>query len=281
MADAASDDVATEPAPDASALADRFVASSLEAAIAPLAPLTLAVSATPPAAIVPTDPGTRPASSPASTSPHAPLSLSGRDERPEHEARLAGIAAAVARNPLAVRREVEALVPELRQRLDRVIDRMEQEYGYTVEVVETVRTQERQDALFAQGRTTEGPIVTWTRNSRHLGGAAADVASPAAPTRGVVSPSAIACGSPSACDVADGPPSVARGARERRVRPLSPLFDASCTAFASAVRNSRPCASVGAGSLPWRALGGSADGRTIGMGRLMVSPGAGCGARPC
>ena len=175
MADAASDDVATEPAPDASALADRFVASSLEAAIAPLAPLTLAVSATPPAAIAPTDPGTRPASSPASTSPHAPLSLSGRDERPEHEARLAGIAAAVARNPLAVRREVEALVPELRQRLDRVIDRMEQEYGYTVEVVETVRTQERQDALFAQGRTTEGPIVTWTRNSRHLGGAAADV----------------------------------------------------------------------------------------------------------
>ncbi|HNV73884.1 MAG TPA: flagellar hook-length control protein FliK [Gemmatimonadaceae bacterium] len=174
-ADAASDDVATEPAPDASALADRFVASSLEAAIAPLAPLTLAASATPPAAIVPTDPGTRPASSPASTSPHAPLSLSGRDERPEHEARLAGIAAAVARNPLAVRREVEALVPELRQRLDRVIDRMEQEYGYTVEVVETVRTQERQDALFAQGRTTEGPIVTWTRNSRHLGGAAADV----------------------------------------------------------------------------------------------------------
>ena len=175
MADAASDDVATEPAPDASALADRFVASSLEAAIAPLAPLTLAASATPPAAIVPTDSGTRPASSPASTSPHAPLSLSGRDERPEHEARLAGIAAAVARNPLAVRREVEALVPELRQRLDRVIDRMEQEYGYTVEVVETVRTQERQDALFAQGRTTEGPIVTWTRNSRHLGGAAADV----------------------------------------------------------------------------------------------------------
>lgn len=30
------------------------------------------------------------------------------------------------------------------------------------------RTQEKQDTLFAQGRTMPGPVVTWTRNSNHL-----------------------------------------------------------------------------------------------------------------
>lgn len=30
------------------------------------------------------------------------------------------------------------------------------------------RTQEEQDALYAQGRTKPGPIVTWTRKSKHL-----------------------------------------------------------------------------------------------------------------
>lgn len=69
----------------------------------------------------------------------------------------------------------DILVPEFRGRLERVIERMEQEFGYTVEVIETGRTQERQDALFAQGRTAPGPIVTWTRASRHTHGLAADV----------------------------------------------------------------------------------------------------------
>ena len=69
----------------------------------------------------------------------------------------------------------DILVPEFRGRLERVIERMEQEFGYTVEVIETGRTQERQDALFAQGRTAPGPIVTWTRSSRHSHGLAADV----------------------------------------------------------------------------------------------------------
>lgn len=155
-----------------SSLSERFVASSLEAAIAPLAPLALVVSP----AVAGATSGTSPLpSEKATTASPAALVLAERAARPDDDARLAGIAAAMARNPRAVRREVEALVPELRQRLDRVIDRMEQEYGYTVEVVETVRTQERQDALYAQGRTQPGPVVTWTRNSKHLDGAAADV----------------------------------------------------------------------------------------------------------
>jgi hypothetical protein len=37
------------------------------------------------------------------------------------------------------------------------------------------RTQAEQDALYAQGRTTPGKIVTWTRNSYHLTGRAVDV----------------------------------------------------------------------------------------------------------
>lgn len=65
--------------------------------------------------------------------------------------------------------------PELRARASRVIDRMQKEFGHTVSVVEGWRSQERQDALFAQGRTTDGPIVTWTRDSAHTDGLALDV----------------------------------------------------------------------------------------------------------
>lgn len=65
--------------------------------------------------------------------------------------------------------------PELRTRLERVIDRMRIEYGHNVKVVEGFRTPERQDALFAQGRSADGPVVTWTQNSMHSEGLAVDV----------------------------------------------------------------------------------------------------------
>ena len=41
---------------------------------------------------------------------------------------------------------------------------------------ETYRSQERQDELYAQGRTTTGAIVTWTLNSRHKQREAVDMA---------------------------------------------------------------------------------------------------------
>ena len=75
----------------------------------------------------------------------------------------------------AVVRDMDALEPEFRQKLETVIERMRAEFGREVTVVETARTQARQDALYAQGRTTPGPVVTWTRNSRHLTGRAADL----------------------------------------------------------------------------------------------------------
>ena len=64
---------------------------------------------------------------------------------------------------------------EFRDRLERVIERMESEFGYKVEIAETYRTQERQDALYAQGRTEPGQVVTWTRASNHTLGRAADL----------------------------------------------------------------------------------------------------------
>lgn len=48
-------------------------------------------------------------------------------------------------------------------------------YGAHVHVTEGLRTIGRQRTLFAQGRTTPGPIITWTLESRHLTGRAFDI----------------------------------------------------------------------------------------------------------
>jgi hypothetical protein len=72
-------------------------------------------------------------------------------------------------------RSLEGLSPELRARVERVMERMKNEYGHDVTLVETTRSQERQDWLFAQGRTRSGPVVTWTRDSAHTRGEAVDV----------------------------------------------------------------------------------------------------------
>jgi peptidoglycan L-alanyl-D-glutamate endopeptidase CwlK len=71
--------------------------------------------------------------------------------------------------------DLDQLNPAFRTKLERVIQRMESEFGYRVEIVELVRSQSRQDALFESGRTRPGPVVTWTRASRHSEGRAADL----------------------------------------------------------------------------------------------------------
>ncbi len=78
-------------------------------------------------------------------------------------------------DPSVIVRDTAALDPAFRAKLDRVIDRMESEFGYKVTITETVRSQARQDALYEQGRSTPGQVVTWTRASMHAGGRAADV----------------------------------------------------------------------------------------------------------
>jgi hypothetical protein len=82
---------------------------------------------------------------------------------------------AVERTVTVPSRNLDALAPEFRARLDRVITRMRNEFGHDVQLVETGRSPERQAWLFAQGRTRPGPVVTWTQQSAHLTGDAADV----------------------------------------------------------------------------------------------------------
>lgn len=48
--------------------------------------------------------------------------------------------------------------------------------GLEVTITETYRTQERQDHLYAKGRTSPGSIVTWTKDSRHTRRNAFDIA---------------------------------------------------------------------------------------------------------
>ncbi|MEX0912215.1 MAG: flagellar hook-length control protein FliK [Gemmatimonadota bacterium] len=74
-----------------------------------------------------------------------------------------------------VNNDLEMLQPEFRTRLDRVIERMEAEFGHSVRVVEAHRSQARQDFLYEQGRSRSGDVVTWTRNSNHTQGRAVDV----------------------------------------------------------------------------------------------------------
>jgi len=47
--------------------------------------------------------------------------------------------------------------------------------GLKVLITETYRSQERQDYLYAQGRTRSGNVVTWTKNSRHTSRRAWDI----------------------------------------------------------------------------------------------------------
>lgn len=72
-------------------------------------------------------------------------------------------------------RDLTGVSPELQARVQRVIERMQQEYGHDVTIVETTRTQARQDWLYEQGRTRDGQVVTWTRDSAHTRGDAVDV----------------------------------------------------------------------------------------------------------
>lgn len=64
--------------------------------------------------------------------------------------------------------------PQL-QKLGRELLRRLAAEGLNFKVTSGARTQAEQDALFAQGRTKPGPVVTWTRKSRHIGGRAIDL----------------------------------------------------------------------------------------------------------
>lgn len=72
-------------------------------------------------------------------------------------------------------RDPKQLIPELYAKWQ-AFDAAMNEAGIDYILTCTTRTQEAQNALYAQGRTKPGQIVTWTRKSKHLEGKAFDIA---------------------------------------------------------------------------------------------------------
>lgn len=85
------------------------------------------------------------------------------------------IIALFASNAHACSRSTQKLKPELREKLYQ-LEAEAKRQAITFKVICTERSQSEQNELFAKGRTTPGPKVTWTRKSNHLHGAAFDVA---------------------------------------------------------------------------------------------------------
>ncbi|MBI1809878.1 MAG: hypothetical protein HYR75_08295, partial [Gemmatimonadetes bacterium] len=106
-----------------------------------------------------------------------PSAADGKETLSAHDATSALDAARTlaAADPSIIVRDLAALQPAFREKVERVVERMKSEYGHDVTVAETWRSQTRQDSLVQQGRTRPGPIVTWTRQSRHTDGTAVDL----------------------------------------------------------------------------------------------------------
>lgn len=70
--------------------------------------------------------------------------------------------------------DLNELSPRTRELAIEFLEKCE-ENGLSVRITETYRTQARQDMLYEQGRTASGPIVTWTKNSKHTKRRAFDI----------------------------------------------------------------------------------------------------------
>ena len=71
-------------------------------------------------------------------------------------------------------RSIEELTPDAQKACNLFIKHCK-EAGLNVLITETYRSQERQEYLYAQGRTRLGNVVTWTKNSRHTSRRAWDI----------------------------------------------------------------------------------------------------------
>lgn len=77
-------------------------------------------------------------------------------------------------------KSLDELRPEFREDIEKVIAELTDWCrvhlpGRKPVVLETFRTQARQDWLYAQGRTRKGRIVTWTTRSKHTERIACDI----------------------------------------------------------------------------------------------------------
>jgi peptidoglycan L-alanyl-D-glutamate endopeptidase CwlK len=83
--------------------------------------------------------------------------------------------AAVWQADLRSEKNLATVQPQL-QKLGRELLRRLAAEGLTFKVTSGNRTQAEQDKLYSQGRYgNKGPVVTWTRKSRHIGGKAIDI----------------------------------------------------------------------------------------------------------
>lgn len=62
--------------------------------------------------------------------------------------------------------DLNELTPKTRQKAELFLELCHAE-GLYPKITETYRTQERQNYLYEQGRSRDGKVVTWTRDSRH------------------------------------------------------------------------------------------------------------------
>ena len=70
-------------------------------------------------------------------------------------------------------RNIADLTPEMQEKVNAWVEQMKSA-NIDFIITCTKRTQSEQDALYSQGRVSPGPIVTWTRHSKHTEGLAFD-----------------------------------------------------------------------------------------------------------
>ena len=77
-------------------------------------------------------------------------------------------------NILTTCRDIKELTPQAQKACNLFLAECKKQ-GLNVLITETYRSQERQDYLYSQGRTSAGNKVTWTKNSRHTSRRAWDI----------------------------------------------------------------------------------------------------------
>ena len=71
---------------------------------------------------------------------------------------------------------IKTLLPEVQPLITLLIAKLDEVFSEIPLITDANRTLEEQKKLYAQGRTAPGPVVTWTLDSKHIGGRAVDIA---------------------------------------------------------------------------------------------------------
>jgi len=111
---------------------------------------------------------------PRNTKPHPGISLFVRNQPQPQQFQQFQFS-----GPVELSEKSKSKIAELDPRFQPLVHRLMTiglQQGLRPEIVDARRSQEKQDALYEQGRTKPGQIVTWTRESMHTNGLAVDIA---------------------------------------------------------------------------------------------------------